>query len=54
MNSNLLRLSALFFLWFALTPAGFAEPLPVQTVEFSSEAVGRKMKYNIVLPEKYE
>ena len=26
----------------------------VQTVEFASESVGRKMKYNIVLPTKYE
>jgi S-formylglutathione hydrolase FrmB len=35
-------------------PAAAAEPLPVKTVEFMSEAVGRKMKYNIVLPVKYE
>ncbi|HEV3081875.1 MAG TPA: DUF4965 domain-containing protein [Gemmataceae bacterium] len=30
-----------------------AEPLPVQTVEFDGKNVGRKMKYNIVLPAKY-
>jgi S-formylglutathione hydrolase FrmB len=34
------------------TPA-VAQPLPVKTVEFKSESVGRSMKYNIVLPEKY-
>jgi len=32
----------------------FAQPLPVKTAEFASEAVGRTMKYNIVLPEKYD
>ncbi len=31
-----------------------AQPLPVQTVEFKSDSVGRTMKYNIVLPAKYE
>ena len=31
-----------------------AQALPVKTVEFSSDSVGRKMKYNIVLPAKYE
>jgi putative tributyrin esterase len=34
-------------------PAASARALPVQTVEFASEAVGRKMKYNVVLPTKY-
>jgi PhoPQ-activated pathogenicity-related protein/S-formylglutathione hydrolase FrmB len=34
--------------------AALAEPLPVKAVEFSSEAIGRKMKYNIVLPARYE
>jgi S-formylglutathione hydrolase FrmB len=38
-------------LWAA---TAFADPLPVKTVDFTSEAVGRKLKYNIVLPEKYE
>src|SRR5438309_9962315 len=38
-----------------LVPAAVcAQALPVKTVEFSSESVGRKMKYNIVLPAKYE
>jgi putative tributyrin esterase len=31
----------------------YAQALPVKTVEFDSPSVGRKMKYNIVLPEKY-
>ena len=31
-----------------------AAGLPVKTVEFSGESVGRKMKYNIVLPADYE
>jgi S-formylglutathione hydrolase FrmB len=38
---------------FLAAPA-FAQSLPVKTVEFASEAVGRTMKYNIVLPEKYD
>ncbi len=38
----------------ALPANAFAEPLPVKTVEFDSPSVGRKMKYNIVLPAKYE
>jgi S-formylglutathione hydrolase FrmB len=35
-------------------PAALAQPLPVNTVDFNSESVGRKMKYNIVLPARYE
>src|SRR6476660_6046803 len=34
--------------------AALAQSLPVKTVEFPSEAVGRTMKYNVVLPAKYE
>lgn len=30
------------------------EPLEIRTVDFDSEAVGRRMRYNIVLPEGYE
>src|SRR5262245_58907210 len=30
------------------------EAVPVKTVEFTSDSVGRKMKYNIALPAKYE
>jgi putative tributyrin esterase len=38
----------------ALPTTAFAQPLPVKTVEFNSESVGRKLKYNIILPAKYE
>jgi putative tributyrin esterase len=37
-----------------LPTAALAQPLPVKTVEFDSPAVGRKMKYNIVLPARYD
>ena len=41
-------------LWLLLPTTVLAQPLPVKTVEFQSDSVGRKMKYNIVLPAKYE
>src|SRR5262245_45662964 len=41
-------------LWLLLPAAALAQALPVKTVEFASEAVGRKMKYNAVLPARYE
>src|SRR5262245_53297880 len=41
-------------LWLLLPTTVSAQALPVQTVEFSSPSVGRKMKYNIVLPARYE
>lgn len=41
-------------LWLLVPAVALAQPLPVKTVEFDSPAVGRKMKYNIVLPAKYE
>jgi putative tributyrin esterase len=31
-----------------------AEPSPVKTVEFDGNSIGRKMKYNVVLPVSYE
>jgi S-formylglutathione hydrolase FrmB len=34
--------------------AALAQALPVKTVEFDSDSVGRKMKYNVVLPARYE
>jgi S-formylglutathione hydrolase FrmB len=43
----------LWFLW-PVAASALAQSLPVKTVEFNSESVGRKMKYNIVLPTKYE
>jgi putative tributyrin esterase len=53
MKRRVLSLLACGILW--LVPAiASAQPLPVKTVEFNSESVGRKMKYNIVLPAKYE
>jgi S-formylglutathione hydrolase FrmB len=38
----------------ALSSVRAAEPLPVKTVEFDGPSVGRKMKYNIVVPAGYE
>jgi putative tributyrin esterase len=54
MKRTLFSLLACGVLWFLVPAAAFAQPLPVKTVEFDSESVGRKMKYNIVLPAKYE
>src|ERR1700675_1511833 len=52
MNRRLLPLLAGPALWLVLPTTARAQPLPVKTVEFNSESVGRKMKYNIVLPAK--
>jgi S-formylglutathione hydrolase FrmB len=41
-------------LWLLAPAAALAQALPVKTVEFTSAAVGRKMKYNIVLPASYD
>jgi S-formylglutathione hydrolase FrmB len=54
MKSCLLSLVALGALWLQPQSAALAQPLPVKSVEFNSESVGRKMKYNIVLPAKYD
>jgi S-formylglutathione hydrolase FrmB len=55
MKSKLLPVLALSALWLLCPAAAPAQQaLPVRTAEFTSEAVGRKMKYNIVLPAKYE
>jgi S-formylglutathione hydrolase FrmB len=51
---KLLPLPAWTILTLLFPAAALAQPLPVKTVEFNSESVGRKMKYNIVLPAKYE
>ena len=50
------RLALLGALIACLVLADFApaQAPPVKTVEFDSPSVGRKMKYNIVLPEKYD
>jgi putative tributyrin esterase len=54
MKRTLCSLLACGALWLLVPAAAFAQPLPVKTVEFNSESVGRKMKYNIVLPAKYD
>ena len=54
MKTKRLLLPAWGVFWLLFPAAALAEPLPVKTVEFASEAVGRKMKYNIVLPARYE
>src|SRR5262245_41856097 len=53
MNRKLVPFLACGAVWL-LPAAALAQPLPVKTVEFDSPAVGRKMKYNIVLPANYE
>jgi|SRR5579871_583586 len=54
MKNYCVGLATFVVLWLGLTPCGFGEPLPVKTVAFSSDAVGRTMKYNIILPAKYD
>jgi putative tributyrin esterase len=54
MKRCVLPLLACAAFWLVFPTALLAQPLPVKTVEFNSESVGRKMKYNIVLPAKYE
>jgi S-formylglutathione hydrolase FrmB len=54
MKTKLLPLMAWGAFWLLLPADALAQALPVKKVEFTSEAVGRKMKYNIVLPAKYE
>jgi S-formylglutathione hydrolase FrmB len=54
MKNKLLPLVACGAFWLLSPAVSLAQPLPVKTVEFASGAVGRKMKYNIVLPAKYE
>ncbi len=46
--------AALFALSVLLPLATAQDALPVQTVEFDTPAVGRTLKYNIILPEGYE
>ncbi len=40
--------------WGLFPAIAFGQHLPVKTVAFTSDAVGRTMKYNIVLPARYE
>ena len=44
----------LWILTCAIAIGATAEPLPVSTVEFDAPAVGRTMKYNIIVPAGYE
>jgi putative tributyrin esterase len=54
MKSRLVLFAALSTLALHIPAAALAQAPLVKTVEFNSESVGRKMKYNIVLPAKYE
>jgi S-formylglutathione hydrolase FrmB len=54
MKRTLFPLLAIGALWLLLPAAVLAQPLPVKTVEFNSPSVGRKLKYNVILPAKYE
>jgi S-formylglutathione hydrolase FrmB len=60
MKKTLLVLPAALALWLLSAPAVVARdvtPEPasnVKTVEFTGESVGRKMKYNIAVPAKYD
>jgi hypothetical protein len=54
MKCRLLSLLASGVLCLLVPAIALAQPLPVKTVEFQSDSVGRKMKYNIVLPAKYD
>jgi S-formylglutathione hydrolase FrmB len=56
MNKTLPRLLAPAVLWLLLPAAcpAQAPSVPVKTVEFTGESVGRKMKYNVSLPAKYD
>ena len=53
MNMRWSRIVCLFALSVVSPGIARAEPLPIKTVEFDGKCVGRKMKYNIVLPAKY-
>jgi S-formylglutathione hydrolase FrmB len=49
-----MRGAALVVLFLLAASAAAAQGLALKTVEFSSPAVGRTMKYNILLPQGYE
>src|SRR5262245_31994670 len=54
MKRRLVPFLACAALWLLPPSPAPAQPLPVKTVEFDSPSVGRKMKYNLVLPAGYE
>jgi putative tributyrin esterase len=54
MKARPFSLTAVVALLLLSAPIALADPLPVKAIDFASEAVGRKLKYNIVLPKNYE
>ena len=56
MSARSARIAALFILLLPATVLAQPAPatVPVKTVEFEAKSVGRKMKFNIALPEKYD
>ena len=54
MTTRILRTPVLVFVFAAVPTAAMAQSLQLRTVEFQSPAVGRTMKYNILLPRDYE
>jgi putative tributyrin esterase len=55
MTARLLRVTALFVLLAPTTTLAQPDSAAlVKTIEFEAKSVGRKMKYNIALPERYE
>jgi S-formylglutathione hydrolase FrmB len=54
MTKRSLRPLVLMWLLVVVSTAAAAQPLPLKTVEFNSESVGRTLKYNILLPRAYD
>jgi S-formylglutathione hydrolase FrmB len=54
MTSRRLPFAALAALWLLWPVTVHAQQLAVKTIEFDSPSVGRKLKYNVVLPGKYD
>lgn len=52
--TRLLRVGCVVVVSLVACQGARADGLPVKTVEFEAKSVGRKMKYNIVLPKNYE
>ena len=54
MTKRILRTAVPVFLCVVVATAAMAQSLELRTVEFESPAVGRTMKYNILLPRDYD
>ena len=54
MTKRILRTAVLVFLCVVVATVAMAQSLELRTVEFESPAVGRTMKYNILLPRDYD